>query len=88
VSGNDAPIACAAGRVDGGNGERWTFGHGMFRGDRVMLHTHDPDALLHIEMGMMVPHPPQPPTPALPDADAAPIRCRGFVGAPTRRRTT
>jgi len=60
VSGNDAPIACAAGRVDGGNGERWTFGHGMFRGDRVMLHTHDPDALLHIEMGMMVPHPPQP----------------------------
>jgi hypothetical protein len=66
VSGNDAPIACAAGRVDGGNGERWTFGHGMFRGDRVMLHTHDPDALLHIEMGMMVPHPPQPPTPAFP----------------------
>jgi hypothetical protein len=60
VSGNDAPIACAAGRVDGGNGERWTFGHGMFRGDRVMLHTHDPDALLHIEMGMMVPQPPQP----------------------------
>jgi hypothetical protein len=38
----------------------------MFRGDRVMLHTHDPDALLHIEMGMMVPHPPQPPTPAFP----------------------